>query len=256
MAAKKISQLALATGVTGADILPIVQGGVTKRALVSSLGGIGATGPTGAAGAAGSAGAAGVTGPTGIAGSAGATGATGAAGVAGGVGATGPTGSVGAASTVTGPTGAQGAASTVTGPTGAQGAVSTVTGPTGSVGSTGPSVTGPTGASYTNVVTTPSVLTANTTVTGYNPGSGDIYRLAVTGSTGVVIQNMGITGIDGDAKLLVNVGATAPITLNHATGPNANARFAVPWAGNYVLDANGGAALIVYDSTSQVWRVV
>jgi hypothetical protein len=198
MATKKISQLALATGVTGADILPIVQGGVTKRALVSSLGGIGATGPTGAAGA----------------------------------------------------------ASTVTGPTGAQGAASTVTGPTGSVGSTGPSVTGPTGASYTNVVVTPTALTANTTVTGYNPGSGDIYRLAVTGSTGVVIQNMGITGIDGDAKLLINVGATAPITLNHATGPNANARFAVPWAGNYVLDANGGAALIVYDSTSQVWRVV
>jgi len=223
MATKKISQLALATGVTGADILPIVQGGVTKRALVSSLGGIGATGPTGAAGAAGSAGAAGATGP---AGSAGAAGATGAAGLS------------------------------VTGPTGAQGAASTVTGPTGSVGSTGASVTGPTGASYTNVVTTPSVLTANTTVTGYNPGSGDIYRLAVTGSTGVVIRDLGITGIDGDAKLLINVGATAPITLNHATGPNANARFAVPWAGNYVLDANGGAALIVYDSTSQVWRVV
>jgi len=47
MATKKISQLTLATGVTGADLVPIVQGGVTKRALVSSLGGIGATGPTG-----------------------------------------------------------------------------------------------------------------------------------------------------------------------------------------------------------------
>jgi hypothetical protein len=124
------------------------------------------------------------------------------------------------------------------------------------VGSTGASVTGPTGASYANVVVTPTVLTANTTVTGYNPGSGDIYRLAVTGSTGVVIRDLGITGINGDAKLLINVGATAPITLAHATGPNANARFAVPWSGNYVLDANGGAALIVYDSTSQVWRVV
>jgi hypothetical protein len=170
-------------------------------------------------------------------------------GIAGPTGSTGPTGSVGA-------TGAAGAASTVTGPTGAQGAASTVTGPTGSTGSTGPSVTGPTGASYTNIVVTPTALAANTTVTGYSPGSGDIYRLAVTGSTGVVIRDMGITGIDGDAKLLVNVGATAPITLQHATGPNANARFAVPWAGNYVLDANGGAALIVYDSTSAVWRVV
>lgn len=169
-------------------------------------------------------------------------------GIAGPTGSTGPTGAG-----ATGPTGSAGAASTVTGPTGAAGAASTVTGPTGA---TGPSVTGPTGASYTNIVVTPTALAANATVTGYNPGSGDIYRLAVTGSTGVVIQNMGITGIDGDAKLLVNVGATAPITLNHATGPNANARFAVPWAGNYVLDANGGAALIVYDSTSAVWRVV
>jgi hypothetical protein len=191
----------------------------------------------------------GIAGPTGVTGP---TGAAGAAGPASTV--TGPTG---AASTVTGPTGA---ASTVTGPTGA---ASTVTGPTGAAstvagptGATGPSVTGPTGSSYTNVVVTPTALAANTTVTGYNPGSGDIYRLAVTGSTGVVIRDLGITGIDGDAKLLVNVGATAPITLNHATGPNANARFAVPWAGNYVLDANGGAALIVYDSTSAVWRVV
>jgi hypothetical protein len=73
MATKKISQLTLATGVTGADLVPIVQSGVTKRALVSSLGGVGATGPTGAAGVAGSAGATGsagqsITGPTGPAG--------------------------------------------------------------------------------------------------------------------------------------------------------------------------------------------
>lgn len=167
------------------------------------------------------------------------------AGIAGPTGPTGPAGSNGAS-------GAAGA----TGPTGEAGAASTVTGPTGATGATGPSVTGPTGSSYTNVVVTPTALTANTTVTGYSPGSGDIYRLAVTGSTGVVIQNMGITGVDGESKLLINVGATAPITLNHATGPNANARFAVPWAGNYVMSANGGAALIVYDSTSAVWRVV
>jgi hypothetical protein len=193
MAQKKISQLTLATSVTGADLVPVVQGGVTKRAAVSSLGGIGATGPTGAA---------------------------------------------------------------ATGPTGAAGAASTVTGPTGSAGSTGPSVTGPTGASYTNVVVTPTAIAANTTVTGYSPGSGDIYRLAVTGSTGVNLWGLGITGVDGDAKLLVNVGATAPINLQHATGPNANAQFAVPWAGTFVMIANGGAALIIYDATSQLWRVV
>ena len=51
MATKKISQLTLATGVTGVDLVPIVQGGVTKRAAISLLGGVGATGPTGPAGA-------------------------------------------------------------------------------------------------------------------------------------------------------------------------------------------------------------
>lgn len=228
MAQKKFTQLPLDTAVTGPDVVPIVSDGETKRVTLTTLaaffatGGSGSTGPTGPAGIAST-----VTGPTGSAGANGSAGATGPSGAAGSQGSTGPTGSEGAASTVTGPT-----------------------------GSTGPSVTGPTGASYTNIVVTPTALAANTTVTGYSPGSGDIYRLAVTGSTGVTIQGMGITGIDGDAKLLINVGATAPITLNHATGPNANARFAVPWAGNYVISANGGAALIVYDATSTVWRVV
>ena len=141
-----------------------------------------------------------------------------------------------------------------TGVTGPAGAASTVTGPTGGAGGAG--ATGPTGDAYTNVVTTPSVLTAATTVTGYDPGAGDIYRLAVTGTTGVNVWGLGITGVAGTSKLLVNVGATAPITLRHATGPNANARFAVPWAGDYVMDANGGAALVVYDETSTVWRVI
>lgn len=126
-----------------------------------------------------------------------------------------------------------------------------IPGPTGAAST----VTGPTGASYTNEVTTPAVLAANSTITGYDPGTGDIYRLAVTGTTGVRLWGLGITGIDGDAKLLINVGATAPITLAHATG-TANAQFAVPWQGDYVMDRNGGAALVVYDTTSGVWRVV
>ena len=161
-------------------------------------------------------------------------------GIAGPTGVTGPGGA-------TGPTGA-------TGSSGATGAASTVTGPTGTAGAAG--ATGPTGDGATNAVTTPSVLTANATVTGYNPGAGDIYRLAVTGTTGVNLWGLGITGPDGTAKLLINVGATAPITLQHNTGSNANAYFAVPWAGDYVMDRNGGAALVVYDATSAVWRVV
>jgi len=58
MANKKISQLGLATGVTGPDVVPIVSGGATKRVTLTTLstffgggGGNGATGPTGPAGA-------------------------------------------------------------------------------------------------------------------------------------------------------------------------------------------------------------
>lgn len=144
----------------------------------------------------------------------------------------------------------------IAGPTGPTGVG--VTGPAGegATGPTGVGVTGPTGEGSTNVVTTPAVLEAAATVTGYDPGAGDIYRLAVTGTTGVNLQGLGITGAAGTAKLLINVGATAPITLNHATGPNANAQFAVPWAGDYVMSQNGGAALVVYDATTEVWRVV
>lgn len=64
MATKKISQLPLATGVTGADLVPIVQSGTTKRVAVSTLAVAGSTGPTGPAGSAGQS----VTGPTGPAG--------------------------------------------------------------------------------------------------------------------------------------------------------------------------------------------
>lgn len=158
-------------------------------------------------------------------------------------GPTGPTGSAGAA-------GAAGA----TGATGPTGEASTVTGPTGATGATGPSVTGPTGESYTNVVVTPTGLGSVVNVTGYNPGSGDIYRLS--SSTGVNLWGLGVTGVDGESKLLVNVGTTGSITLQHATGPNGNAQFAVPWQGSYVMSTRGGAALVVYDATSTVWRVV
>lgn len=164
-------------------------------------------------------------------------------GIAGPTGPTGPAGSNGAS-------GAAGA----TGPTGEAGAASTVTGPTGATGATGPSVTGPTGSSYTNVVATPTGLGSVVNVTGYDPGSGDIYRLSA--STGVNIWGLGVSGVDGESKLLVNVGTTGSITLQHATGPNGNAQFAVPWQGSYVMSTRGGAALIVYDSTSAVWRVV
>lgn len=177
-----------------------------------------------------------------------------------GSGIPGPTGATGPASTVTGPAGATGPTGpSVTGPTGAAGVAGEAgtagaTGPTGAAGEAG--VTGPTGAFGSSDVVTPTAFDAAATITGLDLSSGDIFRVAVTGTTGVNVWGLGTTAPDGTAKLLINVGATAPITLRHATGPVANAQFAVPWAGDYVLDKNGGAALLVYDETSGLWRVV
>ena len=60
MSNRKISQLTAATTVTGPDVLPIVNGGATKKVTLATLsgyfgggggGGAGPTGPTGPAGA-------------------------------------------------------------------------------------------------------------------------------------------------------------------------------------------------------------
>ncbi|MEY3203969.1 MAG: hypothetical protein RLZZ21_300, partial [Planctomycetota bacterium] len=41
-----------------------------------------------------------------------------------------------------------------------------------------------------------------------------------------------------------------------STSSAAANRLVVPWAGDYVMAANGGAALLVYDATDSRWRVV
>ncbi len=208
--------------------------------------GVGATGPAGVAGATGATGAAGasVTGPAGSAGSVGATGATGPAGQAGtsgsngAVGATGPTGAAGSAGT----NGAAGAAG-ATGPTGASGA-------SGSNGEAG--ATGATGPAYQTTVTGVSLSGTGT----YNPltldSSFDCYYLTL--ATGAAIQALSITGPTGATKLLLNIGTTGVATLNHATGANANARFATVVQGNIQLTTGGGATVIQYDGAA--WRVL
>lgn len=70
-----ISALPAVSSPTGSDVLPIVNGGATKKITLAQIDTyVSATGPTGATGATGSTG---VTGPTGAAGSNGATGPTG-----------------------------------------------------------------------------------------------------------------------------------------------------------------------------------
>ena len=63
-------------------------------------------------------------------------------------------------------------------------------------------------------------------------------------------------GTSGLAILLINVGTFA-LALKHQNASSSAAnRITVPWAGDCVLAANGGAVVLVYDSTSTTWRVV
>lgn len=102
-----------------------------------------------------------------------------------------------------------------------------------------------------NVTVSPTQLSAS--ANDYAGLTGDIHRMS--SSSAVNITGI-VAGVSGEAKLLVNVGTFA-ITLKHAsTSSTAANRMSVPWAGDYVLDANGGAALVVYDATSSLWRVV
>lgn len=102
-----------------------------------------------------------------------------------------------------------------------------------------------------NVVASPAQLTADQN--DYAIGTADIFRVSASAArniTGVV------AGTSGQAVLLVNVGTFA-ITLKHQSTSSAAAnRLVVPWAGDYVMAANGGAALLVYDATDSRWRVV
>lgn len=102
-----------------------------------------------------------------------------------------------------------------------------------------------------NVVTSPAQLTADQN--NYAPGTGDIFRLdasAARNITGVV------AGTNGQAILLVNTGSHA-ITLKHQSTSSTEAnRLVVPWAGDYVMAANGGAALLIYFTALSRWRVI
>lgn len=105
----------------------------------------------------------------------------------------------------------------------------------------------------TNTVESPAEITANQN--NYEPGAGkDIFRLtadAARNITGIVARN------DGDAILLINVDSTDAITLKHASSDSTDVnRILVPWEGDYVLSAKGGAALLVYDGTTDRWRVI
>ncbi len=227
----------------------------------------GSQGPQGDPGAAGPAGAAGVAGPAGAQGPQGIQGPAGAAGAIGPAGVAGATGSTGAAG-AQGPAGVAGAAG-ATGPAGSSGVVSVIA-PLTNSGTSSAAVLGITvGAGMVieddslrpdlpylktqlaTVVVTLSSLTADQN--NWSIGTGDVFRVAGTAARNIT----GISaGTSGQAILLINVGSFA-LTLKHAsTSSSAANRFTVPWAGDCILAASGGNAVLVYDSTSSTWRVL
>lgn len=102
-----------------------------------------------------------------------------------------------------------------------------------------------------SVVVTPTSLTADTN--DWAIGTGDIFRVAGTAARNVT----GIAaGTSGQTILLVNVGSFA-LTLKHQSASSTAAnRFTTPWAGDCILAAAGGNAVLVYDSTTATWRVL
>jgi hypothetical protein len=102
-----------------------------------------------------------------------------------------------------------------------------------------------------SVVVTPSSLTADTN--DWSIGTGDVFRVAGTAARNITGIAAGTSGL---AVLLINVGSFA-LTLKHQSVSSSSAnRLTIPWAGDCVLAASGGAVVLVYDSTSSTWRVI
>jgi len=224
-------------------------------------------GDTGAAGAAGATGAAGAQGPQGPAGVAGAAGATGPAGSSGVISVNAPLTNTGTASAaVLGITVGTGMVieddslrpdvpyiKTQLAPVATSGSYADLSGKPTTFTPSAHASTHQTGGAdaVSSVVVTPSSLTADTN--DWSIGTGDVFRVAGTAARNITGIAAGTSGL---AVLLVNVGSFA-LTLKHQSASSSAAnRFTVPWAGDCVLAASGGAVVLVYDSTSTTWRVV
>lgn len=106
--------------------------------------------------------------------------------------------------------------------------------------------------------TTVSVSTVTVSQNNWNIGEGDIFYL-YSDST----NSLSVTGIATTTstmqRLLINESThtSASFTIKHQnTNSTAALRLVVPWAGDYVISPNGGAALIVRNASNDRWRVV
>lgn len=119
-------------------------------------------------------------------------------------------------------------------------------------------ITGTTAAGGGGVAATVSVSTVTVSQNNWNIGEGDIFYL-YSGSTNTLNVTGIATSTSTQQRLLVNESThtSATFTIKHQdTNSTAALRLVVPWAGDYVLAPNGGAALLIRNAAGDRWRVV
>lgn len=110
-----------------------------------------------------------------------------------------------------------------------------------------------TGADYpAPVVLAPSLSASQN---DWNPGVADVIYITASGA--INLTGLTASAVNGFSVLLVNVSATANVTLVHESSSSAAAnRFRSPYGANYVLYADGGSATLVYHAASSRWRIL
>ena len=106
------------------------------------------------------------------------------------------------------------------------------------------------------VYATPAAISVNTN--DYAPGSGDILRLSSSSTSTLNITGFSTSSMSNQV-LLVNVSThtSSVLAIKHSSSSSVSTnQVLVPWAGDCSLTPNGGAAVVIRDATSSVWRIV
>lgn len=107
-------------------------------------------------------------------------------------------------------------------------------------------------SAFNNATYTVSQQSPATSLNDFNPGSGAVVRL--TPSAAINITGL-VAGTDGQMRIIYNAGGSNVSLLHNSTSSTAGNRFFLyNSASSYVLLPNCGVT-VVYDATSQVWRV-
>lgn len=102
------------------------------------------------------------------------------------------------------------------------------------------------------VVLTPTLSASQN---DWNPGVADVIYITASGA--INLTGLTASAVNGFSVLLVNVSATANVTLVHESSSSAAAnQFRSPYGSNYVLYADGGSAALVYHAASSRWRIL